>query len=298
MTFTTDELRFRIDSLTATRPAYATVLSFLAQVRGIQETMVPDGGMLPPPPSSGEAKTHQEGGFPLVDAGTLDYSVPTVPETAAKLLELLQAREGEGGDDLSAYAFLGAAGDGDALRIFRMAALHDLTGLEAAATARGLNPGILTFVARGAIKPLFTALRDQLSGLLPGESWDHGTCPCCGNPPAMDRLEGEGGKRFLGCSLCELDWRFPRMQCPACGTQDQKELRRFSDESGGEASVFLCDACHHYVKTIDGRLLDGERVVLPVEEVVTLHLDIVARRLGYLPPSVGSFAFPVGADQA
>jgi len=51
-------------------------------------------------------------------------------------------------------------------------------------------------------------------------------CPACGELPqvAMLRSEGEGGKRWLLCSLCSTEWEFRRLLCPNCGEEDQDLL--------------------------------------------------------------------------
>ena len=48
-------------------------------------------------------------------------------------------------------------------------------------------------------------------------------CPFCGEKPvaAVLRPEGDGGKRFLLCSLCFTEWEFRRLLCPNCGEEDK-----------------------------------------------------------------------------
>ena len=43
--------------------------------------------------------------------------------------------------------------------------------------------------------------------------------------------------------------------------------------------IDLCDSCHHYIKTIDVRTLEAPDPCL--EDLGTLHLDVVAARKGY-----------------
>ena len=43
--------------------------------------------------------------------------------------------------------------------------------------------------------------------------------------------------------------------------------------------VDLCDSGHHYIKTIDVRALEAPDPVL--EDLATLHLDLVAVQKGY-----------------
>ncbi len=107
------------------------------------------------------------------------------------------------------------------------------------------------------------------------------TCPVCGARPqaAVLRPEGEGGKRFLLCSLCLTEWEFRRVLCPVCGETDYQKLPRYSPEAPEHVRVEACDTCRFYVKSID-LTLNGRAVPL-VDEVATVPLDLWATEHGY-----------------
>ena len=42
----------------------------------------------------------------------------------------------------------------------------------------------------------------------------------------------------------------------------------------------VCKACQHYLKVVDGQRI-GPHLCLDVENLATLHLDILAQREGY-----------------
>ena len=44
--------------------------------------------------------------------------------------------------------------------------------------------------------------------------------------------------------------------------------------------IDVCDKCKKYIKTVDSREITRE-VILPVEDIATLHLDIIAEEEGY-----------------
>lgn len=158
--------------------------------------------------------------------------------------------------------------------------LADGALLERGAGRAGVDPGVFTFLAEQALSPFLAAYAEGLRGCLDPASWTAGCCPVCGAEPRMARLEDETGKRFLQCGLCRTEWPFARIACPFCGTEDQAELRFFSEEGDEAHRVEVCDSCKRYLKTVDARKAGGE-VSLPVEDLVTVHLDLVAQREGF-----------------
>jgi FdhE protein len=70
------------------------------------------------------------------------------------------------------------------------------------------------------------------------------------------------------------------MECPFCGNSDQEKMRFFSEEGDRVHRVEVCDVCKAYLKVVD--LRETERaVVLFVENLATIHLDLVAKREGF-----------------
>ncbi len=106
-------------------------------------------------------------------------------------------------------------------------------------------------------------------------------CPLCGARPqaAVLRPEGDGGKRFLLCSLCLTEWEFLRILCPICDEKDYQKLPRYSADDIAAVRVEACDTCHYYLKSID-LTVDGHAVPL-VDEVATVPLDLWAGEHGY-----------------
>ena len=108
-----------------------------------------------------------------------------------------------------------------------------------------------------------------------------GTCPVCGNHPRLSIIEGEEGVRKLACGMCETIWRYKRIGCPFCGSEDQKKFRRFTVDDEPGLSALLCDVCKRYLKQIDRRkLCDDEHGVTELE-TMSSRFDILARREGY-----------------
>jgi FdhE protein len=85
--------------------------------------------------------------------------------------------------------------------------------------------------------------------------------------------------RYSLCSHCGCDWRVDRLSCCVCGNKEQGSLQYFYGDGEAACRIDLCDACHHYIKTIDHRSLEGSDPCL--EDLATLHLDVLAVQKGY-----------------
>jgi FdhE protein len=110
----------------------------------------------------------------------------------------------------------------------------------------------------------------------------------------MARLEKEGGCRLLYCQLCGSAWRYMRVKCPFCCSEDQKKLK-FKAEEKSPYRIDLCEQCGRYIKTIDERRTGGDRgeIIPTAEDLASFYLDIVAENEGY----VRSWFFPPAANE-
>jgi len=131
------------------------------------------------------------------------------------------------------------------------------------------------------LKPYLTSYYKALIGFVDQESWRRRYCPICGGSPDFAFLDKERGSRWLLCSRCDTEWIFQRLECPCCGTQDQKALAYFSDDKG-LYRLYVCEQCKQYLKTIDLRQTESE-VSLPLERFYTLDMDAQAQEHGYSP---------------
>lgn len=106
-------------------------------------------------------------------------------------------------------------------------------------------------------------------------------CPLCGSRPLAGvlRPEGDGGKRFLLCSLCSAEWEFRRIVCPACGEEDEKKQALYIAKEIEHVRVEACDTCHFYLKTVD-LTKDGHAIPV-VDELAAIPLDLWATEHGY-----------------
>ena len=152
--------------------------------------------------------------------------------------------------------------------------------VEALAGRTGIEVHALQFVLETVLSPYLekaaSGFREQLSQT----AWQRGVCPICGSEPYMARLAQEDGRRLLACRLCNTEWPFPRLSCPFCPHSTPGTLTYFQVEGDDAHRVDCCPACRRYIKTTDERTL-GRPAVLPIEDIVTAHLDDLAEEQGY-----------------
>jgi FdhE protein len=129
--------------------------------------------------------------------------------------------------------------------------------------------------------PLKTALEQFSHGYTVKDcaEWQESTCPICGSRAGMAELTGEEGRRMLSCSACSFTWQFKRLTCAYCGCADPEKLSYFTAGEGA-TRVDTCTACSRYIKTRDSRKGDSD-VPLEVEDLLTIHLDLLASREGF-----------------
>ncbi len=139
------------------------------------------------------------------------------------------------------------------------------------------------FFARVLWQPYAELLAARWKGQSPDSA--RTACPVCGARPqvAVLRPEGDGGKRFLVCSLCATEWEFRRILCPVCGEVDYQKLPRYTTEDFPAVRVEACDTCKHYLKSVD-MTVDGLAVPL-VDEIATAPLDLWAIEHGFTKSS-------------
>lgn len=182
----------------------------------------------------------------------------------------------------------GAVADEPALleELTRAAIAPDTTDLEALAARFEAPLQAVSFLGRTLAAPfLARATRLVSPSRIEAAGKPTSACPFCGSPASLAVLSRAGdGKRHLCCGLCGASWSFPRIRCPACDNEDQDRLGFLKVDHEAPAWVETCDACKAAIKTVDERRLPAGATVVPVvEDILTLHLDLLARREGYTP---------------
>ena len=147
------------------------------------------------------------------------------------------------------------------------------------------TPSDTQFFGKALLQPYCTALfaigkapiREHLLGR-------DNRCPDCGGKPqlavlAAGNVELEAGSRTLQCAMCLSTWPYGRVICANCGERDEPALASFQSPAWKHVSLAACDACRHYLKTVD---LTRLGVAIPlVDEMAAVPLDLWARDHGY-----------------
>lgn len=144
-----------------------------------------------------------------------------------------------------------------------------------------VHPGPLEDLAGTAsglvLAPYLQLARERIQPRIPLDSWQRGSCPICGGRPSFAALTSDTAPRTLMCPRCFGEWMYPRIGCPFCNGQDAQSYYLSDD---GRYRLYVCGLCHRYLKTADFRG-GGPDLSLPVANLVTVSMDIAARKEGY-----------------
>jgi FdhE protein len=134
------------------------------------------------------------------------------------------------------------------------------------------------FFARALLQPFAESLATR--GRIEAQS-DSAICPFCSHKPAVAALrgEGDGGKRWLICSLCSTEWEYLRIICPNCSEEHKDKLPVYTAEGLEYIRVDACDTCRAYIKSVD--LTRNGLAVPVVDELATVVLNIWAEEHDY-----------------
>jgi FdhE protein len=130
-----------------------------------------------------------------------------------------------------------------------------------------------------SLRPSLEIVAQKYADVVARSGWLEGYCPVCGKEPKIGQIRGEEG-RFLFCNQCGFEWHFLRIKCPFCSNEEQQSLAYFTVEGDEQYRVDVCNECKRYIKIVDFRESKREPN-LDVEDIATLHLDILANEEGY-----------------
>jgi FdhE protein len=194
------------------------------------------------------------------------------------VVSVLEQQGNEAGEALDRIAQALSSGQLDQEPLLQAILERNRGPLDEAALALDVPAPLLEYILE---IPLKTALEQCASDFSEDafDDWQENVCPVCGGRPGMAELTGEDGRRRLCCSTCFYTWPFKRIKCPSCGCEEADKLSYFT-AGEGPTRVDTCSACSRYIKTRDTRK-GGQDVPLEVEDLLTIHLDLLATREGF-----------------
>jgi FdhE protein len=234
-----------------------------------------------------------EAGEPLLIGEDLPFTFPAISALFERICECMEIAADITSDieraqspKINHIRRVMAAKPGRLLLIIKASMVGDAGYLETLAKNLGMDFPLVQVVVQNCLKPYLHAWREGLSAIDIG-LWNKGNCPFCGNWPVLAELQGSQRARHLRCGLCGADWPYNRLQCVYCGTTEIKSLGLMQvGEEPLRLSIQTCAACHGYVKTVVA-LEAAHPDLLPVEDLATLSLDLIAGERGYRRPARG-----------
>lgn len=216
------------------------------------------------------------GGFPLIDfsAGTFDLTEPKEYFTA--LLEIAEKRApGETKEVLHMIQ--------NGTFNFEKMISDSFNSIQDDDIAEEIDDDVIDLVdlfLEESLRPALEKVVEKYGKNIAKSGWAEGYCPICGKEPKIGEIREEEGRRFLFCTQCGFEWGFMCIKCPFCGNEEQQTLAYFSIEGEEKYRVDVCNECKRYIKTVDFRETK-EEANLDVEDIATLHLDMLANDEGY-----------------
>lgn len=142
----------------------------------------------------------------------------------------------------------------------------------------GISEWLPHFLAEQALRP-FMQLLAQECRLFIDEIEVMGTCPCCGEPHRLAKIDNKEQK-FLFCPRCETEWKQKRVACVHCGDDRQDKLFYIQIKEDDVAKIEVCETCSNYLKIVKLEKM-GEHKSAALLDLETIHFDFVAQEEGY-----------------
>ena len=216
------------------------------------------------------------GGLPLIDFSTGTFDLTEPKQYFSALLEIAEKRApGETKEVLQMIQ--------DGSFNFEKMISDSFNALQDDVIAEDIDDDVIDLVdlfLEESLRPALEKVVEKYGKSIAKAGWAEGYCPICGKEPKIGEIREEEGRRFLFCTQCGFEWRFTRIKCPFCGNEEQQTLAYFSIEGEEKYRVDVCNECKRYIKIVDFRETK-EEANLDVEDIATLHLDMLANEEGY-----------------
>jgi FdhE protein len=215
-------------------------------------------------------------GYPILDKSDVELDLEALEQFFLSLLEISRQRNPDAAHALAGHL---KAGGGNIREKIAQMWEGKLSVQDWNKQAMG-DPALLFFLLAESLKPVYEYAARVFHSTLIDELWHQRYCPICGSPPSLSESSGEWEGRLLFCLYCGIGWFFSPRVCPFCGTEGERTIKYLHAEHEKHYRIAACTSCQKYLKVIDTQAM-GHKVPLDVENIVTLHLDILALKKGY-----------------
>ncbi|HUN55754.1 MAG TPA: formate dehydrogenase accessory protein FdhE [Smithella sp.] len=223
-----------------------------------------------------------EGGLPLIDFAGKKYDLTRPKEYFNSLISIAERRIPEVAQNIIDMI---KSPQFDWEKIIRASFDHKIEEAGAQGFSAGReaeeNIDLIDLFTEESLRPELESVAKKYGKIVEKSGWSEGYCPICGKEPKIGEIrDEEEGKRYLFCNQCGFKWYFHRIKCPFCGNEEQHSLAYFEVEGEERYRVDVCNKCRRYIKTVE-LPKSGEEPNLDVEDIATLHLDMIAYDEGY-----------------
>jgi len=223
-----------------------------------------------------------EGGLPLIDLTGKEYALTCPKEYFNSLISIAGKRMPEVAQNIIDIIKSKQFDWGKMIRASFECKVEETNpqGFPAAREAEE-SIDLIDLFAEESLRPEFEIIAEKYGELVEKSKWSEGYCPICGKEPKIGEIrKDEDGKRYLFCHQCGCKWNFSRIKCPFCGNDEQHSLAYFEVEGDERYRVDVCNKCRRYIKTVE-LPKSSEEPDLDIEDIATLHLDMIAFDEGY-----------------
>ena len=278
------------DSIKKERPDYGHILDLFGKIMVKQSEFFDRTTVKPAVIAEDAVRVKLEKNTSLLDRKDFEIDISSASRLFRELCVILKAEDQKLADEIRKIEDALEKDDLPLGEIFQSVLAND-DRVSELAEELSLDRDVIFVLATASMKPSLEATASQVEAMVGDGSWSGRCCPICGSSPSMSELskaspsggEGatsEGAERILHCSFCGNEWRTTRLGCVFCGNTDAESLRYLYAEGDEGHRIDVCEKCKNYMKTVDSRHLSRE-IVLPLEDIGTLHLDIIAEEEGY-----------------
>jgi len=269
-------VREAAQALRRVRPAYTELIDFYEHVFTAQEDSKNRIRIEPITISSEMLALKKREDLPLINASDFAIDVQAATDLLNEICSIAKKSNKIMAEAAQKLSDAIEAEKPNTTAFFSMILEEKENALEHLAADINIDKTILKLFGYLSIIPSVEIRAQQLSAYIDKEArWDKGYCPICGNLPSFSVLRGDG-ERFLICDLCRSEWQSRRIFCPFCENTDSGSLSYLYSDEEPEYRVYLCGKCGGYVKTLDIRKV-SRPVYLPLEQISTLHLDMIVK---------------------
>jgi len=297
-----------VEAVTKRHPPLADIASscaLLLKGRGQTAQALPKTSLLGPQPDASSLAERLAEGVPLLGPvmDSMDVAGPELVDRLRQAARIVLPAAAQAfpalAPDLAKIAVhLDKAGEGATLAARMLAAIAPGAreqAMEALAGELGLEPPALFIAATESLMAVLTAEAALLADVVDQQAWRQPYCPVCGGGADAGILKegaedsefliAKAGQLWLHCGQCAALWRFPRMCCAACGTEDPQMLEMLTIDEGLRSEherAQLCKACNTYATMVN--MVDRtDRLNLEFLRITLLPLELLAQKQGFRP---------------